>query len=222
MTDKTVLSGPSVPPVSGGAPRQLVILLHGLGADGQDLISLSPHWGRLLPDAAFVAPNAPERCDMSPYGYQWFSLRDLSPERILRDVRSVAPVLDAFIDASLAEHGLQPENLALVGFSQGTMMALHVALRRDRPIAGIVGYSGALLAPGLLAGEIKSRPPVLLVHGDADQVVPFQAMAGAVSALEAAEVPVEAEPRPGLVHSIDMEGLARGGDFLRRVLAPST
>src|SRR5947208_8561128 len=122
------LSGPTRPPVAGGKPRQLVILLHGLGADGNDLIGLAPVLARLLPDAEFVSPNAPFPCDMAPYGYQWFSLQDRSPEAILGGVRASAPILDAFIDDLLAARGLEEKDLALVGFSQGTMMSLYVGL----------------------------------------------------------------------------------------------
>ena len=152
------LSGPSRPPASGGKPRRLVILLHGLGADGNDLIGLAPYWARLLPEAEFLSPNAPFPCDMAPYGYQWFSSQDRSPEAVLGGVRAAAPILDAFIDEALEERGLGSRELALVGFSQGTMMSLFVGLRRAEPVAGIVGFSGRLLAPELLASEMRSRP----------------------------------------------------------------
>ncbi|HET8728087.1 MAG TPA: alpha/beta fold hydrolase, partial [Alphaproteobacteria bacterium] len=154
----------SHPPASGGAPRRLVLLLHGLGADGRDLIGLAPHWAPYLPDAEFLAPDAPDPCDMAPFGYQWFSLQEHTPARLEAGVRAAAGPLDAFIDQALAERGLTDADLALVGFSQGTMMALHVALRRKQPCAAIVGYSGALVAPETLAAEIGARPPVLLVH----------------------------------------------------------
>ena len=167
------LSGPSRPPAAGGKPRRLVILLHGLGADGNDLIGLAPYWARLLPDAEFLSPNAPFPCDMAPYGYQWFSSQDRSREAVLGGVRAAAPILDAFIDEALAERGLADSDLALVGFSQGTMMSLFVGLRRDEPVAGIVGFSGRLLAPDLLASELRSRPPILLVHGTEDPLVPY-------------------------------------------------
>ncbi|QQP91423.1 dienelactone hydrolase family protein [Skermanella sp. TT6] len=218
MSDLAKLSGPGVPPASGGPARQLVILLHGVGADGDDLISLADYWSALLPDAEFISPNAPDRCDMSPYGYQWFSLLDRSMSAMTAGVKRVAPVIDAYIDQALAERGLTADKLALVGFSQGTMTSLYVALRRSDSVAAVLGYSGALLAPDLLAGEIKSRPPVLLVHGDADQVVPPQALPAAQAVLQAAGVPVEVEVRPGLGHGIDQDGLTRGGFFLKRAL----
>jgi phospholipase/carboxylesterase len=216
------LSGPFRPPAAGGKPRRLVILLHGLGADGSDLIGLSPYWSRLLPSAEFLSPNAPFPCDMAPYGYQWFSSQDRSREAVLGGVRAAAPILDSFIDEALAERGLTDAELALVGFSQGTMMSLFVGLRRAKPVAGIVGFSGRLLAPDLLATELRSRPPILLVHGTEDPVVPYQSLAEAEAALKAADVPVETVTSVGIGHSIDEDGLRRGGLFLRNVLSGTT
>ena len=216
------LSGPSRPPASGGKPRRLVILLHGLGADGNDLIGLAPYWARLLPDAEFLSPNAPFPCDMAPYGYQWFSSQDRSPEAVLGGVRAAAPILDAFIDEALQERGLDSREVALVGFSQGTMMSLFVGLRRAEPVAGIVGFSGRLLAPELLAGELRSRPPILLVHGTEDPLVPYSSLAAAETELRAAHVPVETVTSVGIGHSIDDQGLRRGGQFLKHVLSGTT
>jgi phospholipase/carboxylesterase len=213
------LSGPSRPPASGGRPKRLVILLHGLGADGDDLIGLAPYWAPLLPEAEFVAPNAPFPCDMGPYGYQWFSVQDCSLAAVLAGVRATAAMLDGFINEALAERGLEADDLALVGFSQGTMMSLFVGLRRARPVAGILGFSGRLLAPELLAEELRSRPPVLLAHGTEDPVVPYASLAAAESALTSAGVEVETLTCPGTGHSIDEAGLRRGGRFLKAVLA---
>ena len=216
------LSGPSRPPAAGGRPDRLVILLHGLGADGNDLIGLAPHWARLLPTAEFVSPNAPFPCDMAPYGYQWFSAQDRSPAAVLAGVRAAAPLLDAFIDDALAERALDDGDLALVGLSQGTMMSLFVGLRRAKPVAGIVGFSGRLLAPELLASELRSRPRTLLVHGTDDPLVPYESLAAAEVALKAADVPVDTLTCPGVGHSIDENGLQRGGAFLKDVLYPTT
>jgi phospholipase/carboxylesterase len=212
------LSGPSVKPRSG-APRKLVVLLHGLGADGNDLIGLAPYWAQLQPDAEFISPNAPFPCDMAPMGRQWFSLQSREAEHILAGVRAAAPILDAFLDETLAARGLDDTQMALVGFSQGTMMALYVGLRRAKPLAAVLGYSGVLVGPELLKHELRSRPPVLLVHGDADEIVPVRALPAAVSALKTAGVPVEELLRPGLGHGIDEEGLKRGGAFLRESFA---
>jgi phospholipase/carboxylesterase len=215
------LSGPSRPPAAGGKPGRLVVLLHGLGADGNDLIGLASYWAPLLPEAEFLAPNAPFPCDMAPYGYQWFSAQDRSPPAVLAGVRAAAPMLDAFLDESLDARGLGDRDLVLVGFSQGTTMSLFVGLRRPRPAAGILGYSGRLLAPELLAGELRSRPRILLVHGTEDPLVPYQSLAAAKADLEAAKVPVETLTCPGIGHSIDEQGLRRGGHFLKEVLAPT-
>jgi phospholipase/carboxylesterase len=214
------LSGPSHPPQSGGKPKRLVILLHGLGADGNDLIGLAPYWAPALPDAEFLSPNAPFPCDMAPYGYQWLSARDPSPEARLAGARAAGTILDAFITEELEKRDLSEGDLALVGFSQGTMMSLFVGPRRERPLAGIVGFSGRLIAPELLAEEIRSRPPILLVHGTDDPMVSYDSMAEAEAALKAAGVSVETLTCPGIGHSIDNDGLRRGGQFLQRVLSP--
>ena len=216
------LSGPSQPPLSGGRPRQLVVLLHGYGSDGNDLIGLAPHWARELPDAEFVSPHAPFPCEMSPMGRQWFSFEDRSPVTLLAGGRAAAAILDAYLDETLAARKLTDRDMALVGFSQGAMMSLFVGLRRATAPAAIVGYSGALLDTGELAGEIRSRPPVLLVHGDADEVVPHTELARAAAELQVLGVPVTAETRPGLPHSIDERGLLLGGQFIARALATAT
>jgi phospholipase/carboxylesterase len=213
------LSGPSHPPQSGAKPRRLVILLHGLGADGNDLIGLAPYWASLLPDAEFLSPNAPFPCEMAPHGYQWISIRDPSPEARLAGARTAGAILDAFIDDELKKRDLTEAECALVGFSQGTMMSLFVGPRRERQLAGIVGFSGRLIAPALLASEIRSRPPILLVHGTDDPMVPYASMAEAEVALKESGVAVETLSCPGVGHGIDEEGLRRGGQFLHRVLS---
>lgn len=213
------LSGPVHRPASGKV-RRLVVLLHGLGADGSDLIGIAPIWAELLPDCEFISPDAPFPCDMGPFGRQWFSLQERTPEAILAGVRGSAPILDAFLDEAMASRGLDPSHLALVGFSQGTMMALYVGLRREAKVAAIVGYSGVLVGAERLEHELRSAPPVLLVHGDADEIVPVKAHPAAVAALKRQGVPVEALIHPGLGHGIDEDGLRRGGTFLRAHLGP--
>ncbi|HEV2675294.1 MAG TPA: dienelactone hydrolase family protein [Aliidongia sp.] len=212
------LTGPSRAPASGGKPTSLVVLLHGLGADGQDLIDLAQHLGPFLPDTAFVAPNAPEPCDMGPYGYQWFSLQQRIPALMAAGADRAAPLLSQFIEAQLAARGLDARRLALVGFSQGTMMSLHVGPRLSPGPAAIVGFSGALVAPERLVAEHRSTPPVLLIHGEADQVVPFQAMDAAANGLVAAGIVAETVRRPGLGHGIDGPGLEAAAQFLTRYL----
>jgi phospholipase/carboxylesterase len=195
-----------------------VVLLHGYGADGNDLIELAPHWADALPDAAFVSPHAPEPCEMSAMGRQWFGLVDRSAAAMRAGVVAAAPILDAYLDAALAARGLDESALALVGFSQGTMMALHVAARRQRPCAAVIGYSGRLVAPERLAKETIARPPVLLIHGDADPMVPFESLGLAAAALRGAGFTVETHASPGLGHGIDPAGLALGKAFLARAL----
>lgn len=220
MDHSLILDGPRHGPARGTPARALVVFLHGLGADGHDLISLAPLLEPLLPGTAFVSPHAPFPCDMAPMGRQWFSLQNRDPDLLLAGVAAAAPVLNAFLDKELERLGLTDDRLALVGFSQGTMTALHVALRRPRPCAVVVGFSGALLKPEVLSAEIRSRPPVLLIHGDADQVVPFAALAQAEQALKRNGVPVAAYRRPGLGHGIDQEGLQLCASALARHLFP--
>lgn len=218
MANTMDLGGPEYAPAAGGQPKKIVLLLHGLGADGDDLIGLAPHIAPALPDAVFVSPHAPFPCDMAPYGRQWFSLQERTPAAILAGVQAARPILDAFIDTLLKRFALTDSDLALVGFSQGTMMSLFTAPRRARPVAGVLGYSGALAGAELLAAEAKAKPPTMLIHGDSDEIVPAQASQAAKAALAAAGFDVELHIRPGLPHSIDEQGLILGVNFLRKVL----
>ena len=220
------LTGPRLSPRSGSA-RQLVVFLHGYGADGNDLIEIGRQWQRWLPDAAFVAPHAPDPGGMGGGGRQWFPLTFRDPHERWRGVNLAGPGLDAFLDDELARHGLPPQKLALVGFSQGTMMALHVALRRAAPVAAIVGYSGLLVleegkGPESLAGQVRAKPPILLLHGDQDDVIPLDALFLSCDALAAAELPVEWHLSMGIGHGIDGEALRQGGLFLARAFGLPT
>lgn len=208
------LDGPTLAPRNGPA-RRLVVLCHGLGADGNDLIGLAPDWAAALPDAAFIAPNAPFPCEGAPMGRQWFALWGRSQAELERGVRMAAGLLNAWLDDQLASRGLGPSDCALMGFSQGAMTGLFAALHRAAPVAAVLAYSGALLGAETLAAEITARPPVLLVHGEADPVVPVAASRAAEAALRAAGVPVTARYVPGLPHGIDPGGIAAGADFLR-------
>ena len=214
------ITGPSLPPKSGTA-RQLVVFLHGYGADGNDLIEIGQHWQPWLPDAAFVAPNAPELMPGQPMGRQWFPLTFRDPHERWRGVNHAGPGLDAFLDAELARRGLPGSKLALVGFSQGTMMALHLGVRRAQAPAAIVGYSGLLVLeegkePEALKPQVRARPPILLVHGEVDDLIPADALFISADALAAAELPCEWHLSAGVGHGIDAEGLRHGGLFLRR------
>lgn len=215
------LTGPSAEPASGGPVRQLVILLHGVGADGSDLIDLVPYIAPALPDAAFVAPDAPFAYDMAPFGRQWFSLQDRSVPALAAGIRVAAPILDAFIDEQLAARGLDDSALALLGFSQGTMMALHMAPRRAKTCAAVIGFSGALVEPETLPGEVRSRPRTLLIHGADDEVVNPACLGVAEQALAANGIPVLADLRPNVGHSIDGPGAALAVAFLQQAFETS-
>jgi phospholipase/carboxylesterase len=212
------LDGPRWGPASKAAPKQLVVLCHGLGADGHDLIDLAPSWSHALPDALFVSVDAPLSHD-SGFGRQWWSIADRSPPSVEAGVRSAAGFLDAFIDAELARLGLPAEAYALMGFSQGAMTVLFTGLRRAAAPRAILAFSGALIAPERLPAELANRAPVLLVHGQADEVVPVQRSQEAEAALRAAGVPVEAAYVPRLGHGIDDTGLAMGALTLQRAFA---
>jgi phospholipase/carboxylesterase len=211
-----MLDGPRLEPAGGGTPRQLVILLHGYGSSGSDLIQLAPMWQQALPDAAFVAPHAPERGPMG--GRQWWALTDFSRTGLAAGVRRAAASLDAFIDAELEATGLDESRLVLAGFSQGTMMALHVGPCRERQLAGIVGYSGMIADPTGLADKVRTKPPVLLVHGSADRVVPFAALNEAETELHRLGFDVTSHAARGLGHGVDLAGIQLGRDFAKKAL----
>jgi len=208
MSDLPKLDGPKQDPANGEAPKRLVVLVHGYGANGDDLIGLAPGLRDAAPDALFLAPNAPDTVPMVPNGRQWFPLTNFSLEERIKGVAYAGPILDAYITEVLAEYKLTEQDLILIGFSQGTMMALHVGLRRAKPVAGIVGFSGMLIGRETLADDIKSRPPVALVHGDSDEVLPIACLPDAYQGLQENGVRVGAHVRPGLGHGIDEVGIA--------------
>ena len=213
------LDGPRLPPAAGGAPRQLVVFLHGYGADGNDLIGLGREWAKLLPHAAFVSPHAPEPCGAAPMGRQWFNLTFRDASELVRGVKQATPALEAFLDAELKRHNLPARALALVGFSQGTMMALGVGLKRQPAPAAIVGYSGALATVEALPKDPGSAPAILLVHGDMDELIPVDAMFMAREQLAQAGLAVEWHVAQGIGHGIDAQGLHLGGAFLKQAFA---
>lgn len=212
------LDGPRLAPLSGSAPNALVVLIHGYGSNGEDLISLARAIQPALPDAAFVAPNAPSQLDRMAAAYQWWPIETFSMAERAAGAASAAPALDAFISEELAKTGLPSSRLVLVGFSQGTMMALHVGLRRTEPVAGIIGISGMLVAPDNLAADLRSRPPILLIHGTQDDVVPFRSMGLATTELAAVGIDVATHVSPGIGHSVGQDGLSAAAEFAIRVL----
>ena len=206
-------------PASKGTARQLVVLCHGVGADSHDLIDLAPTWSRALPDALFVAPDAPEPYDGAPTGRQWFSLQDRTPAVLDAGARRAAPHLLAYVDAELARAGLPPDAVAMMGFSQGATMVLHAGLRRPTAPRGILAYSGALLDASGLAAEVTGHSPVLLVHGEQDEVVPFSRAGASEAALTRLGIPAQTLWCPALGHGIDEAGLSAGALFLQRLFA---
>jgi phospholipase/carboxylesterase len=215
-----IIDGPRLSPASGAKTQALIVLLHGYGSNGDDLIGLAPYWKNKLAHAQFVAPNAPDRVAGAPMGYQWFPLSRMDERELELGVERAASSLNRFIDHELARHGLDESKLALVGFSQGTMMALHVGLRREKAPACILGFSGALAAPHKLKNEAKSKPPILLVHGDRDDVIPLGAMFEAARALAEAELSAQWHVSYGAPHTIAPDGLELGGAFLAMALKP--
>ena len=207
---------------ASGEDSSIVLFLHGYGADGSDLLGLAEPLAPHLPDTVFIAADAPTRSMANPMGFQWFPIPwiDGSTEVAAAEgLRHSAKLLDALIDRVLAEEGLSPDRLILFGFSQGTMMSLHVAPRRAEPVAGIVAFSGRLMFPESLADEAISNPPVLLIHGDADDVVPFDEMQNAGSALQSAGFKVFGHVMEGTAHGIAPDGLSIALAFIRENLA---
>ncbi|MDF0594488.1 alpha/beta hydrolase [Psychromarinibacter halotolerans] len=203
---------------ASGQTKSVVVFLHGYGADGNDLLGLADPLAEHMPDTVFVAPDAPEKCVNNPMGYQWFPIPWLdgsSEAAAAASMAQSAEDLNAFLDKVIADEGITPAQLLLLGFSQGTMMSLHVAPRRDEAFAGVVGFSGRLLQPETLEAELKSKMPVLLIHGDQDEVVPPQSLNEAGNALQAAGFEVYAHVSKGTGHGIAPDGLSVALAFMR-------
>lgn len=206
-------------PASGAKPEKVVLMLHGYGSNGQDLISLAPLLAEAAPNAIFLSPDAPFVCDMSAMGRQWFPLQSFDPGYMLEGIRRTEPVLNHYIDQVLGQLELEDKDLVLLGFSQGTMMSLYAAPRRKHAIAGVIGYSGALLGEADLSGPTIQKMPVVLIHGEDDQVVTFDRHEHAKSALKTHGFDIDTLTIPGLPHSIDDAGIKTGAAFLKRVFA---
>tara|TARA_B100000579_G_scaffold120940_1_gene97337 strand:+ start:1449 stop:2108 length:660 start_codon:yes stop_codon:yes gene_type:complete len=210
----TTIDGPSIHPLSGSQAKQLVIFCHGYGADGNDLIGLANYFQQILPDAYFISPNAPESCPMNPMGYQWFDFTSNDPDLIWKKVNDAGEILNNFIDNKLNELNLSDKDLSLVGFSQGTMMSLHVGLRRSAAMSSIVGFSGRLIREDTLSDDMKSKPPIYLIHGDQDPMVPYSDTINAAKILKDLDVDVQSHISPNTPHSIAQDGLKIAINFL--------
>ena len=205
-------------PASGGKASSAVVFVHGYGADGSDLLGLADPLAPHMPNTVFYAPDAPDRSVANPMGFQWFPIPWIdgsSEAEAEAGLLAAANEFNAFLDEVLTTEGLTPDALALVGFSQGTMLSLHVAPRRAAPLAAVVGFSGRLLVPDLLSAETVSRPPVLLVHGDQDDVVPVASLPQAADALVAEGFETYSHISKGTAHGIAHDGLSRALSFLR-------
>ena len=202
-----------------GKAKHLIITVHGYGANADDLLGLASPIQSQFPDIAISAPNAPEKLDMVPGGYKWWDIEDRTPAIMYAGVSANADAMNAYIDEQMAEHGVDESNTVLLGFSQGTMLALHVGLRRKKQLAGIIGFSGALIeTPTEFPNHVQSRPPVLLVHGQADQMVAWQATMAAADILNANDIAVNTVIVPHVTHTIDPVGFNEAMDFLNKHL----
>ena len=217
MSSFPALYGPALPRLGNQPPEKIVIFCHGYGANGQDLIGLALNWQQDMPTISYFSPDAPFKSPGMPGGFQWWDIAGFSEAEQEAGVTMAGPILNTFIDQTLDDAGLQEEDLALVGFSQGTMLSLFVGLQRARPLAGIVGYSGAVAAPELLSRSIQSRPPVLLVHGDVDHMIPPTAMTASERFLKQNDVDVQTHLSQGMGHGIAPDGINLGRDFLMKV-----
>ncbi|MBU7588064.1 MAG: dienelactone hydrolase family protein [Sphingopyxis terrae] len=220
MNFPKIVNGASLKPRSGQPPENIVLLLHGFGSSGSDMIALAPAWQEALPDTLFLAPHAPQRCGMMGAGYQWWGLSGFAPSALAAGAASAAPAVDAFIDRKLDQYGLTEADLALVGFSQGTMMALQIGLRRPRAVAAVVGYSGMLAGSAGLENGGLPKPPVLLIHGTADPVVPVAALHMSESQLK--HLGVNVTTHLSYAHNVDPVGLRLGRDFVAEGFARSS
>ena len=209
-----MISGPIIEPSSGNSPKQMIIFVHGYGADGNDLIGLANYFQSTLPEAIFLSPHAPEACSMNPSGYQWFDLTSTDPAVLWSKILVAADHLNEFIDSKLLEYNIAEENLALIGFSQGTMMSLHVSLRRKNTMAAVLGYSGRLIGADLLKDDLISKPSIYLIHGDQDPMVPYQESITAEKVLKEYSIDIKTHISEHTQHSIAEDGLRIGVDFL--------
>ena len=211
------LIGPEFPPISGKKAKQLVILLHGLGANGLDLFSLTHYFTQVLPDAHFISPNAPFKHPMVPMGYQWFDIESWDEDYVYNGIKIAAPILENFIATNLEKLSLDYKDLLLIGFSQGAMMSLHVAPRLAKSIAGVIGFSGALVKPTALVKEVRSKCPILLVHGDQDQVINYIELEKATDVFKELNFAVTTCTELGVAHTIGQTGIEDANRFMKNI-----
>jgi phospholipase/carboxylesterase len=212
-----IVEGPMISALSCGKPVFLVVLLHGPGENGQSIIDHALNWAPTIIKADFLAVEAPFQ--RGGDGRYWFEAEDDSPEAINAGLAALAHDFDRFLDEALARRRLPDSHLALVGFSHGAMLALHVGLRRAKPLACILAFSGALHDNEALVRELGAPTPVLFIHGDEDPVIPIEAMRATRNALKPFNVPTKALRRPGLGHAMDDDGVVVAGDFLTEHVA---
>jgi len=218
MSQITTLLSVESQPKSGKKAKSLVILLHGLGADADDLYGIIPEFDKHLPDTHFISVNAPYPCDMMPFGRQWFSMTTWTESAILEGLKTVEPILNNYIEEQKSRFSIEDKDIALLGFSQGSILSIHTALRRKTTLAGVLAYSGMIIAPQTLKTELQSKTPICMVHGTFDFVVPFAQFNSSVEALETYHIPHEAHPINGLAHGIDPQGINIGVNFLKKQL----
>ena len=211
-----ILNGPSYAPKSGGKPDSLVVMLHGIGSNGDDLISLAGLWADALPNTVFHSPNGPHPYDEAPFGFQWYSRRTDDSRKT--GVAEVTATVNGYVDELLQEYGLEPSRCVQVGFSQGSIVSLHVVPRRQTPLAGLVAFSGFMVTADTLPDEIANKTPVALIHGEEDPVLPSSHSEDAGQVLTRLGVPNKVHILPGLGHSIDMRGIELSTGFMTNVL----
>ena len=217
-----MITGPELPNKSGGKPKQLILFLHGVGADGDDLIDLAQNFHAQFPDAYFLSPNAPDLYDRAPFGYQWFSLKDMSEQALLKGLNDATPHLEKFVDHQLKRFGLTEKDLAVIGFSQGCMLALHAFPRRQKPVALVAGLSGTIVAPYLLEKELKSKPSILLMHGEQDQVIQIKFMRLGAQTLKTLGFDIKTYVYPSLGHSINQNEIEEITTALKEKFLPGS
>ena len=213
-----ILDVTSISPLSKNKPRQAIVLCHGYGGDGKDISALAINWQRFLPDAIFLCPNAPEICSVNPQGYQWFDLASDEEEVILEKSLVAEKKLSIFLDQVFENFQLGPSNLALVGFSQGTMMGIQVGIKKKNKINCLIGYSGKIINQKHLSENINSKPKMFLMHGENDTIVPPTHLLEAKEYLKKNGINVKTKMFKNCEHRIPVEGSSLGLGFLKKNL----